>query len=150
MLCRANRPLPKPVYEYETMDSALQGEVLVNMTQNTSYMATSEAVTSLTQGAEGDKETGECTYEVIPCEGIEEGQGDNTNDTNDDATSDANDDGTNNTNDDATNDTNDDGTNNANDDGTNNANDDATKDTNDDGTNDATDDTTNDDTDDYI
>ena len=77
LLCRPNRPLPNPVYEYEYMDSGAGGAALANMTKNPSYMTAKEVVTSFTFGTDDDKEE-DHTYEVLPFEANEEGQEDTT------------------------------------------------------------------------
>ena len=74
LLCRPNRPLPNPVYEYEHSDK--ESIALGNMTSNPSYMTAKDAVsTSFAPGAEEDKEVYH-TYEVLPSEAAEEGQDD--------------------------------------------------------------------------
>ena len=71
MLCRPNRPLPNPVYEYEYMSSGSGGVALTNMTKNPAYMTAREAVTSFSSSPEEDKEK-DHTYEVLPFEANEE------------------------------------------------------------------------------
>ena len=74
LLYRPNRPLPNPVYEFEYSDK--EGMALGNMTSNPSYMTAKDVVsTSFAPGTEEDKEI-DHTYEVLPFEAAEEGQGD--------------------------------------------------------------------------
>ena len=44
--CRPNRPLPKPAYEYEYIDSESGGVALPNMTKNPSYTTANEVVST--------------------------------------------------------------------------------------------------------
>ena len=74
LLCRPNRPLPNPVYEFEY--SSKESMALGNMTSNPSYVTARDVVsTSFAPGTEEDKEM-DHTYEVLPFEADEEGQDD--------------------------------------------------------------------------
>ena len=74
LLCRPNRPLPNPVYEYEYSDK--ESMALGNMTSNPSYMTAKDVIsTSFVPGTEEDKEI-DHTYEALPFESTEEGQDD--------------------------------------------------------------------------
>ena len=78
LLCRPNRPLPNPVYEYEYMGSGSGGVALASMTENPAYVTAGEVVTGFSSGPEEDKEK-DHTYEVLPFEANEEMvQGDTT------------------------------------------------------------------------
>ena len=78
LLCRPNRPLPNPVYEYECTGSGSGGVALASMTENPAYVTAGEAVTSFSSSPEEDKEK-DHTYEVLPFEVNEEMvQGDTT------------------------------------------------------------------------
>ena len=67
LLCRPNRPLPNPVYEYECMGSGSGGVALASMTENPAYVTAAEAITSFSSGPEEDKEK-DHTYEVFSFE----------------------------------------------------------------------------------
>ena len=73
LLCRPNRPLPNPVYEYEYMGSGSGGVALASMTKNPSYVTAREAVTSFSSTPQEDTEKEkDHTYEVLPFEANEE------------------------------------------------------------------------------
>ena len=77
LLCRLNRPLPNPVYEYEYMGCGSGGVALASMTKNPAYVTAGEAVTGFSSGPEEDKEK-DHMYEVLPFEAYEEMQEDTT------------------------------------------------------------------------
>ena len=70
--CRPNRPLPKPVYEYEYIDSGTGDVALPNMTKNPSYMTANEVVSTRFASASEEDQKVDHTYEVLHFEANEE------------------------------------------------------------------------------